>query len=53
MCDDDKRIYEGYRPQKKGYQPTEGNLDTSNPPNGGSGVPAKVQSNNGQDSNKK
>jgi len=33
-------IEEGYKPFKKGYQPTQGNLDTTNPPRGGSGVPA-------------
>ena len=27
------------------YQPTKGNLDSSNPPKGGSGVPSKTDSN--------
>lgn len=26
----------------EGYQPTKGNLDPSNPPQGGSGVPSKT-----------
>lgn len=26
---------------RNGYQPTEGKMDTSNPPKGGSGVPPK------------
>ena len=29
----------GYAPEKRGYQSTEGNLDVSNPPQSGSGVP--------------
>ena len=33
-----KPVKEGY----KGYQPVEGNLDSSNPPQGGSGVPDKT-----------
>lgn len=49
-------LKEGHRPVKKGYQPaggdfetagyrpTEGNLDTTNPPKGGSGVPLKSSS---------
>ena len=31
-------LKEGYKPIEKGYQPTQGNLDTSKPPQGGSGV---------------
>ena len=31
----------GYQPIKKGYQPIQGALDSSNPPQGGSGVPSK------------
>lgn len=27
----------------EGYQPTEGDLDSSNPPKGGSGVPSKTE----------
>jgi len=42
-------IKEGYQPNKKiekgGYQPNRGNLDPSNPPKGGSGVPKKSQDN--------
>lgn len=45
-----ERIVGGYMPEKRGYQPTQvghefgyqsthGNLDVSNPPQGGSGVP--------------
>jgi len=29
---------------EKGYQPTQGNLDSSNPPQGGSGVPSSSSS---------
>ncbi|MFQ5636488.1 MAG: hypothetical protein ACE5IR_00655 [bacterium] len=29
---------------REGYQPTKGNLDSSNPPKGGSGVPSKGNS---------
>lgn len=39
-----KPLIEGYQPsplEKKGYQPTEGNLDKNNPPTGGSGVQDK------------
>jgi len=32
-------------PIKKGYQPTQGNLDTSKPPKGGSGVSSDSSSN--------
>ena len=37
-------VQEGYQPAIKGYQPlrADGNLDVSNPPQGGSGVPPKV-----------
>jgi len=40
-----KQVDEGYKPtpRKKGYQPSQGNLDTTNPPTGGSGVPSKPQ----------
>ena len=40
-------IQEGYQPLKKGYQPDKGNLDTSNPPQSGSGVPSKDSSSGG------
>ena len=33
----------GYQPIEKGYQPNQGVLDSSNPPQGGSGVPLKIQ----------
>lgn len=36
-----KPISEGHQPIEKGYQPTQGNLDVTKPPQGGSGVPAK------------
>jgi len=36
-----KPIEEGYQPFKKGYRPTQGNLDTTNPPRGGSGIPSE------------
>ena len=29
----------GYKPITEGYQPTQGQLDSSKPPQGGSGVP--------------
>ena len=41
MSDDRKEqkpLQEGYQPIKKGYLPTQDNLDTNNPPQGGSGV---------------
>jgi len=34
---------EGYKPIEKGYRPTQGDLDSSNPPKGGTGVPPKIQ----------
>ena len=37
-------LQEGYQPFKRGYKPTQGNLDTSNPPQGGSGVPSSSSS---------
>jgi hypothetical protein len=40
-------VEKGYKPLKDGYQPTEGNLDTSNPPQGGSGV-SQSTSNSGE-----
>lgn len=33
----------GYQPAELGYQPTQGNLDSSNPPKGGSGVSSTFQ----------
>ena len=49
-----KPLNEGYVPFKKGHQPKEGNLDSSNPPLGGSGVPSKESQNDKQgDSDKK
>jgi hypothetical protein len=36
---DRKSFRDGYQPIKEGYQPNQGNLDTSNPPGGeGSGT---------------
>ena len=40
-------LKEGYQPDKKGYQPNQGNLDSANPPQGGSGVPPKDSSSGG------
>jgi hypothetical protein len=40
-------LEEGYQPTdyvKKGYKPTEGNLDPKNPPQGGSGMPKNSSS---------
>jgi len=43
---------DGYQPKdKRGYRPTQGNLDNSKPPQGGSGVPSKPPA--GNDTNKK
>ena len=39
-----KKEERGYQPYKKGHQPTQGTLDTSKPPQGGSGVPQKPNS---------
>lgn len=36
-----KRFEGGYQPLEKGYKPIQGNLDSSNPPQNGSGVPFK------------
>lgn len=41
-------LEEGYQPIKKGHQPTQGNLDASNPPQGGSGVPSGPAANRGE-----
>lgn len=48
------QIQEGFMPirREKGYKPTRGNLDTSKPPTGGSGVPQKPQTDSGKKSNK-
>ncbi|MFQ5675438.1 MAG: hypothetical protein ACE5G1_06030 [bacterium] len=32
----------------EGYQPTKGDLDSSNPPQGGSGLPSKAKNENGK-----
>lgn len=37
MAEEKVRSTEGYQPLNKAYQPTEGNLNPSNPPRGGSG----------------
>lgn len=34
---------EGYKPIIEGYQPTQSQLDSSKPPQGGSGVPTYAQ----------
>jgi len=39
----------GYKPLKEGYQPTHNRLDTSKPPQGGSGVPQKNIKVNGEE----
>lgn len=41
-------LQEGHQPIKKGYQPTQGQLDISNPPQGGTGVPPSSSSENGK-----
>ena len=50
-----EKVEEGYQPnqRKKGYQPSTGDLDTANPPQGGSGVPEKPQTDKDKQSNKK
>lgn len=47
-------IQEGFAPirRKKGHQPSQGNIDISKPPRGGSGVPQKPQTDSGKKSNK-
>lgn len=42
--DTSQPLNEGYQPYKKGYQPNKGNLNSANPPQGGSGVPSKDSS---------
>lgn len=37
----DAELQEGYAPLRKGWQPEESNLNVNDPPQGGSGVPAK------------
>ncbi len=47
-----KPIHEGYQSySKRGYQPTQGNLDPSNPPTGGSGVPPVAHGSSGKQDN--
>lgn len=36
-------VNDGYQPLEKGYQPSSGSLESSKPPQGGSGVPSKSQ----------
>ena len=45
-------LREGYQPEKRGYQPTQGNLEASNPPRGGSGVPPRASGGNAKDGKK-
>jgi len=45
-------LREGYQPLKRGYQPEQGNLNPSNPPKGGSGVPSIPSNNDGKNGNK-
>lgn len=40
-------LVEGYQPVQKGHQPTQGKLDVSKPPAGGSGVPPKASDGGG------
>jgi|GEM_PF-5105669 len=46
------KLTEGYNPLKKGYTPTQGSLDSKNPPKGGSGV-SQGNSSNGSPAEKK
>lgn len=45
MADQNRRVAnrehlpEGYQPERRGNKPSQSNLDPSNPPKGGSGVP--------------
>jgi len=43
---------EGYQPLKKGYYPTEGSLDKTDPPQGGSGMPASSPNESGGEGKK-
>ena len=48
-----KPLQEGYQPLKRGHQPTQGNLNASKPPQGGSGVSSKNQSSEKGEKHKK
>ena len=50
MSNTKEKIEKGYQPQKRGYQPSQGKLDLTKPPEGGSGVPPKNQSEQGNKS---
>lgn len=41
-------LKKGYQPLNEGYHPGQGNLDSSNPPQGGTGVPSKQSGGNGK-----
>lgn len=41
-----------YQPLRDGHQPTKGNLDSSNPPQGGSGMPSTPSSDSGEKAKK-
>jgi len=43
-----ERFNEGYQPLKKGYYPTEGGLDRTNAPQGGSGMPSSSSNDSGE-----
>jgi len=43
------QIQEGFQPVKKGHQPIKGDLNTANPPQGGSGVPLKPSTSSDRD----
>jgi len=51
MAEKKERATEGYTITKKGYKPSIGNLATSRPPQGGSGMePASAESDNTENS---
>ena len=52
MAKEEKKIKK-ILPIQEGYQPTHGNVDVSNPPRGGSGVPSSSSSSSSVSSKKK
>ncbi|MBS1258965.1 MAG: hypothetical protein MAG551_02029 [Candidatus Scalindua arabica] len=46
-------LKEEYQPIEKGYQPTQGNIDTSKPPQGGSGVASDTSTESNETDEKK
>lgn len=44
------KIQEGYRPLRKGYQPSQSTFDLSKPPQGGTGVPLSGEESSSENS---